>query len=277
MIVTERSNNQLVSARHFSRMLAPNQHNRNEHREHPLYYSTQFEMLNPPQPNQKHVQQDNQEDPIQFQGDNQAPMTDEEEDPDECAISSINPTSSLLQQDYTDEQIKNAISKKKKAPSHKDSIISNGYDADNDPYFNQRNERKLRHSKKNIQIDLQESIIKVEELNRVILEHKNLVSPKPKQFREKLREQMVVCDIEVQPEIPQIRRIEVELNDSNEYSPEKTPEELNDTIKDPITVEPTIFEKLQMMRPDERRLHQIRAVVMLQKWVRGHQARKQRK
>lgn len=133
-------------------MLAPNQHNRNDNhpQDHPLYYTTQFELLNPPEPNSK---QNNRDDLIQFQGDNQAPLTDEEEDPDDCAISSINPTSSLLQQDFTDEQIKNAISKKKKQPSNKDSIVSNGYDADNDPYMNQRNERKKRQSK-NIQIDL---------------------------------------------------------------------------------------------------------------------------
>lgn len=96
---------------------------------------------------------------------------------------------------------------------YKESVVSAGYDADNDPYTQLRNERKKKG--KNIQIDLQESIIKVEELNRVILEHNKLISPKQK-TKEKLSEQMVVCDIEVQPDIPFVRRVEVELNDSGE-------------------------------------------------------------
>lgn len=80
--------------------------------------------------------------------------------------------------------------------------MRDGHDTEPDPYTMMRNQRKLK-SRGNIDIDLQASITKVEELNRVIEEHKNLISPKmkPPAVREQLREQMVVCDIEVQPEV----------------------------------------------------------------------------
>lgn len=79
-----------------------------------------------------------------------------------------------------------------------ESAIRDGSEAEPDPYTMMRNQRKLK-SRSTIDIDLQESITKVEELNRVIEEHKNLISPKmkPPVAREKLKEQMVVCDIEV--------------------------------------------------------------------------------
>ena len=112
-------------------------------------------------------------------------------------------------------------------------MVSAGYEGDNDPYTNLRNERKRKS--KNIQIDLQESITKVEELNKVIQEHKRLVSPKHKAPREKLKEQMVVCDIEVQPEISQVKKIEI--IDSFEEEAEEIRGNL--TIKEE---EPTIYE-----------------------------------
>ena len=73
-----------------------------------------------------------------------------------------------------------------------------------------RNNRKKK-IKSNIQLDLQQSIIKVEELNRVIQEHKKLISPKNNKIKEKLKEQMVVCDIEVQPELPQVELAQIDL------------------------------------------------------------------
>lgn len=63
-----------------------------------------------------------------------------EDDDDEYALSSINPTSSILQYDATDELIKESIPRNKRSSGvkdldkHKESVASAGYDADQDPY-----------------------------------------------------------------------------------------------------------------------------------------------
>lgn len=82
-------------------------------------------------------------------------------------------------------------------------IKDKNFEAEPDPYTMMRNQRKLK-SRSNIEIDLKASISKVEELNRVIEEHKNLISPKTKApvLKERLKEQMVVCNIEVHAEEP---------------------------------------------------------------------------
>jgi hypothetical protein len=61
---------------------------------------------------------------------------------------------------------------------------------------------------------------------------------------------MVVCDIEVQPDVPSVRRIEVELNDSEEEVKEvvvvQDDRDSSDTVEEkPIEVkQPTPYERL---------------------------------
>lgn len=61
---------------------------------------------------------------------------------------------------------------------------------------------------------------------------------------------MVVCDIEVQPDVPSVRRIEVELNDSEEEVKEvvvvQDDQDSSDTVEEkPIEVkQPTPYERL---------------------------------